>query len=145
MKIEMLFGFLIFPILIYGKTQSESELNLDGQISLHKSDSTLNAVYNKILNEYSTDKLFISKFKSAQKVWVELRDADLKALFPDTNEISYGSVYPMCVSYFLKERTDERIKYLMQWINKVEEGDVCSGSIMTKNIKKNHYHPTFTR
>ncbi len=102
-------------------------------MSLHKSDSTLNAIYNKILKGYTSNELFISKFKSAQKVWIKLRDADLKALYPDTIGISYGSVYPMCVTSFLKDRTDERIKYLMQWLNKVEEGDVCSGSIMIKD------------
>jgi hypothetical protein len=52
--------------------------------------------------------------------------------FPAENKQTvYGSVYPMCVSFFLKELTEERIEKLNVWINGIEEGNVCSGSVKT--------------
>lgn len=38
----------------------------------------------------------------------------------------------MCVSMYLEKLTRERIKTLKEWINGVEEGDVCIGSVKMK-------------
>jgi uncharacterized protein YecT (DUF1311 family) len=112
---------------IYGQTQLE--LNKNECQKYKKADSSLNVVFKKVISEYSTDTLFITKFKIAQKKWILLRDADLAAIYPDTSRMAYGSVNPMCKCMFLTVWTEERIKYLRQWIDKKEEGDVCTGSI----------------
>ena len=53
--------------------------------------------------------------------------------FPAKNKRGqYGSVYPMCVSYFLKELTEERTEKLKVWLIGIEEGDVCTGSVKMK-------------
>jgi hypothetical protein len=61
----------------------------------------------------------------------------MEALFPiraeDENKMYlYGSVYPMCYSIWMEEITEERIAQLKKWSNKIQEGDLCAGSIKYK-------------
>jgi len=52
--------------------------------------------------------------------------------FPGKNkQVEYGSIYPMCVSIYLKELTEDRTDKLRVWLNGIEEGDMCSGSVKT--------------
>lgn len=51
--------------------------------------------------------------------------------YPDYDGVYYGSFQPVCRAQYLKELTDDRIKTLQQWLNGVEEGDICSGSVNT--------------
>jgi hypothetical protein len=57
------------------------------------------------------------------------RNAELKVKYPETESGYYGSVYPMCVSIYLEKLTSERVKTLKGWIDGIEEGDVCRGSV----------------
>tara|TARA_R110002049_G_scaffold14886_2_gene61926 strand:- start:3599 stop:3925 length:327 start_codon:yes stop_codon:yes gene_type:complete len=108
-------------------------MNKDANNKYHKADIQLNTVYQKILTEYKSDSIFIDRLKKVQRIWIAYRDAELEMKFPAENKLAeYGSVYPMCVSYFLKELTEERTEKLKVWLVGVEEGDVCSGSVKTK-------------
>tara|TARA_R110002050_G_C8671328_1_gene492089 strand:- start:58 stop:384 length:327 start_codon:yes stop_codon:yes gene_type:complete len=108
-------------------------MNKDVNDEYQKSEIELNSIYKKILTEYKSDSIFIDRLKKTQKIWISYRDAELEIKFPAENkQAEYGSVYPMCVTYFLKELTDERIKKLKTWLTGIEEGDVCSGSVKTK-------------
>lgn len=72
---------------------------------------------------------FIKNLREAQRLWVKFRDAQVNMKYPfDEN----GSVLPMCRYYYLGELTSERVKELRPWIDGVDEGDVCSGSIKIK-------------
>ena len=44
----------------------------------------------------------------------------------------YGSVFDACWCFRYTAKTEERIKELQMWLDKVEEGDVCSGSVRFK-------------
>lgn len=58
------------------------------------------------------------------------RDAELKAVFPDPESMeAYGSVFLMCNAMWLEELTRARAKQLRVWLDGVEEGDVCAGSV----------------
>ena len=113
-------------------SQSQFEMNQTEFSKFKKADSTLQAVYSEILREYKTDTLFLAKLEIAQSKWIQLREADLAALYPDTTSGAYGSVNPMCQAIFLTDRTQERTEYLKQWVSKTEEGDVCAGTIGIK-------------
>ncbi len=95
------------------------------------SNKKLNAVYQQILKEYKADTAFIRNLKIAQRIWIQFRDAEMKAKYPDRPEGDYGSVQPMCWNAYLKELTDERIKKLNVWVKGIKEGDVCAGSVKT--------------
>ena len=112
--------------------QTQSEMNQDANNKFIKADKELNAVYNKILKEYSSDKEFIKNLKMAQKFWIQFRDAEIKMKYPDREVGYYGSIQPMCWSFYKTELTEERTKKLKIWLIGIEEGDNCSGSVKTK-------------
>jgi hypothetical protein len=90
-------------------------------------------VLDKIRVEYADEAEFLQKLEESQVAWENYRSAHIKALFPkeDTRR-HYGSVYPICLCLNLKNRTEIRTEELRLWLNKLEEGDVCSGSVRFK-------------
>ncbi len=112
--------------------QSQGQMTQDAIKNYKKVDQELNIVYQKILTEYKEDTAFIKNFKAAQRLWVQFRDAEMKAKYPDREEGYYGSVQPMCWYMHLSYLTEERRKAIEIWLTGIEEGDVCSGSVKTK-------------
>ncbi len=45
-------------------------------VSTEIADTELNEVYNKILKEYKSDKVFICSLKESQNLWIKYRDAE---------------------------------------------------------------------
>jgi uncharacterized protein YecT (DUF1311 family) len=127
-KIAFLF-LLFFNLNSFAQTQSE--INEEAYNNYKKADKELNAVYQKILIEYKSDIEFIKNLKTAQKIWITFRDAEMLAKFPN-REPGYGSIQPTCWSNYLQELTEERTKRLKIWLTGIEEGSMCSGSV---NIK----------
>lgn len=124
----LLILFLTFNLTCF--SQSQAEINKDANNEYLKADIELNDVYQKILKDYKSDSVFIYRFKRTQKFWISYRDAELEMKFPaKEKQLKYGSVYPMCASFFLKELTQERTEKLKVWLLGISEGDVCSGSI----------------
>ena len=98
-------------------------------------DDEMNRIYQAILSKYKADQEFLAKLRNAQRAWLAFRDAELEARFPFKDKQShYGSVYPMCSNSFLVQRTQERIKHLREWLDGVEEGEVCAGSVQYKLV-----------
>jgi uncharacterized protein YecT (DUF1311 family) len=125
----LLFRFLLFSVVSYGQTQGE--MNQNAKSNYLKVDKELNAAYQRILIEYKEDNTFIKNFKAAQRLWVQFRDAEMKAKFPNREEGYYGSVQPMCWFTEMTILTNERLGKIKIWLTGVKEGDVCSGSVKT--------------
>jgi uncharacterized protein YecT (DUF1311 family) len=127
-------GLLIVLIMAFFQlsvnAQSQTALNMKEYSSYQKADKELNVVYQKILKSYAAEPVFIKNLKIAQRLWVQLRDAELAAKYPENG--SYGSAGPMCESIYLENLTRDRIKFLNVWLTGIEEGDICSGSVKTK-------------
>ena len=111
--------------------QSQTSMNMKAYSDFKKADAELNAVYQKILKSYSKETTFIKKFRNAQRLWIQLRDAELAAKYPNSG--TYGSVAPMCESIYLETLTRDRIKFLSVWVSGIEEGEVCLGSVRVKS------------
>jgi uncharacterized protein YecT (DUF1311 family) len=117
------------------KARTQFDMNQCAGSEFEKADKELNRLYQSILTEYADNKLFIEKLKAAQLAWIKFRDAEMEALFPikHKDEIYiYGSAYPMCYSIWMKKITEERTAQLKKWSDKIQEGDVCAGSIKYK-------------
>jgi uncharacterized protein YecT (DUF1311 family) len=126
--------YLVLILLISNVTYAQTQLednNKENKAYL-KANKELTTVYNKVLKEYKADVEFIKEFKNAQRIWLQLRDAEVKAKYPSTKPRFYGSIHPMCVSIYLKELTEERTKKLQVWLDGREGGDGCSDSIKIK-------------
>lgn len=101
--------------------------------SFEKTKAELERVYNRVLHVYAADKLFIQKLKAAQQAWLDYVDAYLESRFPEPDKISaYGSAFHLCAAQIRQRFNQARIKELKEWLNGVEEGDLCAGSIHTK-------------
>lgn len=122
---------LTFSTLM-ASAQDQTQLDASAAAEYKKADADLNKMYQKILAAYKDDPAFIKKLQQAQRNWISFRDAEIEAIFPSANKDDYGSVYPMCRSNWLTKFTLQRTKELKRWIDGVQEGDVCCGSIHIK-------------
>ncbi|MFI2744348.1 lysozyme inhibitor LprI family protein [Zhouia sp. PK063] len=114
-------------------SQTQEEMNREAYGHYHKVDDELNAVYAQILTSYKKDTLFIKNLKNAQRIWIKFRDAQLAMKYPDYPDNRYGSIEPICRVSYLSELTQERINTLKEWLDGIEEGETCSGSVKIKN------------
>ena len=95
-----------------------------------RADADLNREYQQLLHQYRDDVRFIRNARRAQRAWIAYRDAQLALLYPYAERRGfYGSVYPMCRCMAVLELTKKRVEELRPWVDGVQEGDVCSGSI----------------
>ena len=129
MRFLILFIGLCFQSLA-SSGQNQLEMNAEAAKNFKKADRKLNDIYQEILKEYKSDTVFIKYFKKSQRIWIQLRDAEMDAKFPHSEE--YGSVFPLCWSMHKQFLTEERTKAIKVWLDGIEEGDVCSGSIKIK-------------
>ena len=125
--------FLLLTISIASFGQSQLAMNTAEAQTLQQADKALNVVYQKILKQYNSDQEFIKNLKVAQRIWLQLRDADVKMKYPNRPDGFYGSVQPMCEASYRTELTQQRTRTLTVWLTGIEEGDVCAGSVKTKN------------
>ena len=126
-------ALIIASVFTFAQAQSQMELNKQACDAHKKADAEMNRVYQQILAEYKQDAQFIQKLKAAQRAWIAFRDAHLESVYPATEKrAQYGSVNPMCQCMVLEKLTIARTAMLIEWIDGVEEGDVCAGSIKVK-------------
>jgi uncharacterized protein YecT (DUF1311 family) len=131
MKKILILSFLLSSVAFcFGQTQLE--MNEAAHKEYLKADKELNSVYQNILKEYKEDTALNKNKKASQKIWVQFRDAEIKVKFPDREPGYYGSVHPTCWFTYLTRLTNERISTLKAWVDGIEEGDMCSGSVKSK-------------
>lgn len=126
--------FAIFALSAAPLTQAQTqgEMNVQTAGEFEAADRQLNSIYQKILAEYADDEPFLASLKEAQRCWIAFRDAQLKMKYPDREPGYYGNILPSCEAMYLTELTNDRIKALQVWIDGVEEGNVCAGTVRIK-------------
>jgi uncharacterized protein YecT (DUF1311 family) len=107
--------------------QTQSDLNNSAGKDSANAERELNATYQGILKKYADDPAFIGRLRTAQRAWLKFRDAQLQMRFPPSNQA--GSVAPMCYASYKAELTQARTRELKVWLDGIEEGDVCAGSV----------------
>lgn len=130
MQTIILTALILVSSVLPSAAQTQMEMNRDACEAYKAADESLDAVSRHILLEYQGDEVFLGKFKAAQKAWMTFRDAHLDALYPEENkQMAYGSIFPLCRCQTLLKMTEDRIQVLEKWIDGIEEGEVCVGSI----------------
>jgi uncharacterized protein YecT (DUF1311 family) len=129
LRILAIFTLFAAPL---AQAQTQGEMNNEAAADFKGADKQLNSVYQEILSDYADDEVFIASLKEAQRCWIAFRDAQLKMKFPDREPGYYGSILPLCEMMYLTELTQNRIKALQVWIDGVQEGDMCSGTVRVK-------------
>ncbi|WP_319469515.1 lysozyme inhibitor LprI family protein [uncultured Pseudodesulfovibrio sp.] len=112
---------------------SSSENDPFFNCSMAEVDQEMAATLDMIKVEYADYPLFLTRLEEAQLAWEAYRDAFLLSLYPEPDvRLKYGRVFDACWCSNYTAKTKERIKELQRWLDKVEEGDVCSGSVRFK-------------
>lgn len=124
----LFFGLLCFSAL----AQTQLDINDSTEAAFNKADKELNKVYQNILSEYKSDSEFIKNLKASQRIWIKFRDTEVLMKYPERENGYYGSIHSMCVSDYREKLTKDRIKTLKVWLEGVEEGNPCSGTVKTK-------------
>ena len=130
---KIILSILICLTCSIGYSQTQLKINQQANDSYKNADNELNEIYKQILNEYESDTVFIRNLKASQRIWITFRDAELKVKYPDREPGYYGSIHPECEASYLEKLTRERINTLKVWIEGIEEGNFCIGSVKTKN------------
>lgn len=81
----------------YDKARTQPELTHCSGLASQQADKELNAVYQAVLKRHNADRVFSEKFKAAQRAWLKWRDAEMEAIYPDSDQPqrSYGSGFPI--------------------------------------------------
>ena len=94
---------------------SQLELNACAADELAQADAELNAVWREVLSKADST-VARDKLKAAQRLWMQLRDADLAAQFPlapgQDPRVEYGSMYPMSFASTKAGLTRQRTAWL---------------------------------
>lgn len=114
-----------------GNRQTQMQLNKEACDDYKKADLEMNRAYQTILRDHRDEASFIPALRKAQGAWIRYRDAHLESLYPG-DASQYGSINPMCRCLQLANITKERTKTLNQWVEGVEGGDVCAGSVKSR-------------
>jgi uncharacterized protein YecT (DUF1311 family) len=122
--------FVLTPSALDAQTQME--LSQNSAQTYKEADKKLNSVYQTIFAKYKDAPRFIAKLKASQRLWLQFRNAELAAMYPEPSDY-YGTFHPVCTNQYLTKLTNERIKTLQQWLDGCEEGDPCSGSVKLKS------------
>ena len=133
MKYILIIIFSTCLIYTHTAAQTQAQLNKEASDFYKKSDMELNSVYKQIIEEYSNDAIFIEALRTSQRNWITFRDSELKMKYPNREPGWYGSIQTMCVSYYMAELTNERTRRLRLWVDGIDEGDACAGTIKTKD------------
>lgn len=112
--------------------QTQAEMNKGSGDDLKKADKELNDVYQKILTTYKGQTDFLKSLKASQQLWIRFRDAEMLVKYPGSRQAGYGSVFPMCWTAYKAQLTRQRTQTLQVWLDGIEEGDTCRGSVRTK-------------
>ena len=95
---------------------NQSELNKCASDEQDKADAALNAVYRQVLQKNAGHPVALEKIRAAQRLWIQLRDADLAARYPvgknEDPRMLYGSIYPMVYAQARAELSRTRTTYL---------------------------------
>ncbi len=129
---SLLCALLLLCAALAAQSQTQGDLNAKTETEWRAADKQLNSIYQKILAEYADDEVFLANLKEAQRCWITFRDAQLKMKFPDREPGYYGSILPMCEMMYLTELTQDRINALQVWIDGVQEGNMCAGTVRVR-------------
>jgi uncharacterized protein YecT (DUF1311 family) len=118
------------------QAQTQAQQNATTCQEWEQADKKLNVLYKQVQTLYASNPVFLKAFKASQVAWLKFRDAQEEALYPtqpgQPKRVTYGSVYPSCNCAVLTDLTTARNRQLQLWVDGIEEGDVCSGSVRRK-------------
>ena len=128
---KIIFTFLVLSFMtVPAFAQTQLDMVKSAQADYFKADKKLNETYKQIQTIYRKDSRFLRDLKQAQLAWIKFRDLQVALKYP--TKIGMSSATPMCRFNYIRELTEQRRAELRHWTDPVAEGDVCTGTIQTR-------------
>ena len=101
---------------------SQMQLNYCAELRLSAVNDELNETWKNVLAKLAGRPVAIESLRTAQRLWMELRDADIQARFPleegENVRTQYGSIHPLELADAEAQLTRERTRYLRaNWLD----------------------------
>lgn len=112
-----IFFFAAVPI-----SQAQTSTTDDALATYKEADKKLNEVYQRLLEVRKADVVFLKNLRSAQRLWIQFRDAQLALEYPKSDSMKYGVAFPSYEALYLARLTEERTRELREWIDRAAVG-----------------------
>lgn len=129
--IRCLSVFFFLLVFCFASGQSIQDVKLRVRNNYESAVKSLDAVTNQIVKASADDSAFVSALLQSHKSWEILVDSKVSMKYP-YGPGGYGSSYGLCYYGFKTELVNRRIAELRPWIEGMEEGDICAGSVPNK-------------
>lgn len=118
----------------YATALTQDDINQCAEQDNLASEGELQQLYRKIQLAYRDDPGFLQRLEASQQAWVQYRLAQLALRYPvisdaDSLGDTADNTFPTCLNSYEAQLNRARIQALQPWLNGVEEGDLCCGSI----------------
>jgi uncharacterized protein YecT (DUF1311 family) len=108
--------FFFLAVVFSASSQTQLEITEKAYSEYAKADDELNRMYQAIRAKYAANAKILNDLRTAQRAWLQFRDAQVKSLFPiepgGHMEKGYGSAYPEIYARFQTYLTKERTAQL---------------------------------
>lgn len=83
-----------------------------------------------VASRRANEPVVVAGVQKAQAEWLRFRDAELEALFPETDkQTAYGSMYNACRAQQRERLAVLRTAQLRLWLDGDSQAEGCSGAI----------------
>ncbi|MGX9720805.1 lysozyme inhibitor LprI family protein [Stenotrophomonas acidaminiphila] len=110
------------------RARTQPEMNECAGEDADAADAELNTVYRQVMQRLQGHPVAIENLRKAQRLWIQLRDADIAARYPvgkdEDPRILYGSMYPMLYSANKADLTRQRTRWLRATFIDRAEGEL---------------------
>ena len=122
--------FILFVFCVNsGICQTQVQYNQTATDRLKQVEEEMQAALDSIENEYQDDTTFLVAVQESQDAWLVWRDAQIRMKYPKREMGWYGSMHGMCLALYKTELTQKRVAELHVWVEGIEEGDGCVGTL----------------
>ena len=90
----------------------------------------MQTLYDQILIDYRTDRLFLRRFKESQSKWTGYRNSFIGTLYAG-HEDTYGETHRECRCRELNKLSEYRIAHLRRWVTNPDDPEKCLNSTNT--------------
>ena len=112
------------------RSLSQMGMNACAALKAKESEAEVDATLREIERRRAGEPQLLSALRHAQEEWSRFRDAELKALFPESaKQVAYGSMYGMCYQQQRLRLALSRRAQLRLWLDGDPDARGCSGAV----------------
>jgi len=129
--------FIVIGVIL-SLTIAVAQTPEDGRTIFEESDKKLNEIYQKLIFVQQSDSLFIKSLRTAQRQWIQFRDAQFSLQFPDHASIDGTDFLPVNQAMYAARLTDDQAKVLDELLQSFTNDEVYVSDIKIIQVGNVH-------